>query len=473
MASNLVLDKLKNLPKEPGVYFFKDASKKIIYVGKAAVLKNRVRQYFQNASRLDHKTQVMVGEIADVDWTTVASEIDALFLESEMVKRYKPQYNILLQDDKHYLYVKITTRDKYPTLSFVRRPLDDGASYFGPFIEGFPLRKALRYLRKTFPYSTHTTLPKRVCLDYHLGLCPGLEEGKTALKEYRANLNKLMMFLKGERTLLIKQLEKDMKIAAKKQDFERAAMLRNQARNLRALASQIVFGDQERFDITKDQALNGLAELLKLKGIPRRIECYDISHISGSDNVASMIVFVDGVTAKSEYRKFKMRLLGNDDFAHMREVISRRFRPENIEKWSKPDLLVIDGGKGQLAAALEVLNEFSIPIPAIGLAKREETIIRQVNEKFEEIKLAKESHVLKLLQRMRDEAHRFAVSYHSLLRGKRQTASLLDDIPGIGPVTRKKLIKNFGSLAGVRRASQEQLAQVLGDKKAILLSQYL
>lgn len=459
---------------------YKNTKRQIIYVGKAAVLHNRVRSYFQPAAKHDQKTKVMVGEIADIEWITTASEIDALFLESELIKRYKPQYNIDLRDDKHYLYVRLPMKEKYPPLSFVRRPLDDGATYFGPFMESFALRKALRILRKIFPYSTHETLPKRVCLQYHLGLCPGVEEAKIGSQAYKASLKKLTMFLKGERTLLIKQLEKEMRSAAKAQQFEEAAQLRNKAHHLRALSKQIVFSDQERFDLRKDQALNGLAKLLNLRGVPRRIEAYDISHISGSDNVASMIVFLDGVPAKGEYRKFKMRVLGNDDFAHMEEVISRRFSSENIEKWAKPDLIVIDGGKGQLSAALSALQGGALQtIPVIGLAKREETIIRQhydtklLANKFEEIKLPTDSEVLKLLMRIRDEAHRFAIAYHSLLRSKRQTASQLDEIPGIGPATRKKLIKHFGSIKGVKAASREKLLTVVSNKTADLIIQYL
>lgn len=465
--------RLNQLPKEPGVYFYKDTKGKIIYVGKAAVLRNRVRSYFQDKAKLDNKTRVLVGEIADIEWTVASSEIDALFLESELIKRYKPKFNIELRDDKHYLYVKITTRDKFPLLSFVRRPLDDNATYFGPFVEGFALRKALRYLRKIFPYNTHTTMPRRVCLQYHLGLCPGLEEGKTTVSDYRKNLAKLMIFLKGERRLLIKQIEKEMKAAAKAHEFERAAALRNQAHDLRALAKQIVFSDKERFDVTRDQALNGLAETLQLKGTPRRIEAYDISHLSGTGNVASMIVFLDGIPAKGEYRRFKMKLGGNDDFAHMREVIKRRFSGGNLERWPKPDLILIDGGKGQLGAALDVLNEYKIGLPAIGLAKRLEEIIKPIQNGFEVVRLPKTSHVLQLLMRVRDEAHRFAVTYHTLLRSKAQTASRLDEIAGIGPVTRKKLIKHFGSFIGVKRASPEELTSVIGSTKAKELLQYL
>ena len=226
-------------------------------------------------------------------------------------------------------------------------------------------------------------------------------------------------------------------------------------------------------DISKDQALNGLVDLLNLKGSPYRIEGYDISHMSGRDTVASMVVFTNGIPDKKEYRKFKMRTPGNDDFGHMRETLSRRLSGRNLESWPKPDLILIDGGKGQLSSALAVLEEKQISIPAIGLAKRRELIIQRTEEGFKEVELPKTSHVIKLLQRIRDESHRFAVSYHSTLKTKRQTASLLEEIPTIGPATRKKLIKTFGSLQGVMQARDWELEKVVGEKKAILLKQYL
>ncbi len=471
--------KLAKLPAASGVYFFRDKAKKIIYVGKAAVLKNRVRSYFQVSTKHGPKNQVLMSEIAGLDWIETASEIDALFLESELIKRYQPKFNVDLKDEKSQLFVKITLKAKYPVVSFVRRPLDDGATYFGPYMDSSGLRRALRYLRRIFPYNTHQVMPKRVCLQYHLGLCPGLEENKTSLAAYRQNLHKLIMFLRGERTRLIAQLEKTMRQAAKGQQFETAGILRNQAQSLRALGKQIVFSDTERFDVSRDQALNGLAHLLNLKGAPRRIEAYDISHLAGSDNVASMVVFLDGVAAKNQYRKFKMYTPGNDDFAHMTEAINRRFSASNLAKWPKPDLLVIDGGKGQLASALASLEKHTIDIAAIGLAKREETIIRRVyderltTKKFVEVKLPRDSEVLKLLQRLRDEAHRFAVAYHSYLRSSRQTSSPLETIPGFGPATRKKLIKQFGSLKAIKAADEIEISRVVGPKKAALLRQYL
>jgi excinuclease ABC subunit C len=507
-----LLKKIKDLPKEPGVYFHKDASGKIIYIGKAASLKNRVGSYFQSSRGHDYKTKLLVSEIADLDWITVDSEVEALFLESEFIKRYRPKYNIDLKDDKHWLYIRIPMKTEFPVVSFVRRPMDDGAEYFGPFTSGFAVRQAMKHLRKVFPYVTHENFPARGCLQYHLGLCPGPEEGAITSADYKRNLRRLMMYFRGEKTKLMAQLEREMKTSARRKDYELAARRRDQLRNLQALGKQMIFGDREAFDLAKDQALVGLADRLQLASLPRRMECYDISHLQGTDNVASMVVFSDGVANRDQYRRFKMRLRGNDDFAHMREVMTRRFSGKNLEQWPKPDLIIIDGGKGQLSAALEVMDELGINIPAIGLAKREEEIIRRVGwpqphqarsipalngqrmvgvqrptistgasparaaiggSKFEVILLPHSSPVLQLLQRIRDEAHRFAVTYHTILRAKRQTTSQLDDVPGIGPATRKKLIKQFGSLSGVRQASIQELSAVIGSVKADALRQHL
>ena len=466
--------KIKELPKEPGVYFHKDGKGKIIYIGKAAVLKNRVGSYFQQSKHRDFKTKLLVGEIVDLDWITVDSEAEALFLESEFIKRYKPKYNIDLRDDKHFLYIKIPMKDEWPVLQFVRRPVDDRAEYFGPFTSSFAVREALKQLRKAFPYVTHSInpMPKRACLHYHLGLCPGPEcDGVAA--DYKRNLRRLMLYLRGEKSKLTTQLEKEMQRAAKKKDYELAAQRRNQLRNLQALNKKMIFSDKEAFDLSRDQALVGLADRLELKGLPRRIECYDISHLQGTDNVASMVVFTDGVPNKEEYRRFKMRSKGNDDFAHMREVMQRRFSGKNLEQWPKPDLIIIDGGKGQLSAALGIMDELKINIPAMGLAKREEEIIRRKEIGYEIIRLPMSSHVLQLLQRIRDEAHRFAVTYHSILRGKRQTSSRLDSVPGVGPATRKKLIKAFGSVAALKEATEDEIAAVVGQNRARSIAESL
>lgn len=479
--------KLKTLPRSPGVYFHKSKSGEIIYIGKAAILKNRVRQYFQNIKDKDVKTQALVAEIVDTDWIETESELDALFLESEMVKRYKPRYNILLRDDRSQLFVRINMKDDVPFVSTTRQPADDGAEYYGPYFNGFAVKKALRLLRKVFPYYTSNKLPKKADLNYHLGLTPGLETGGS-LEEYKKNLRKLTRYLAGGRKLLTKELEAEMRVAAKEKRFEEAAKLRNDIRHLAELQRQIMFGRDEFLDISKDQALVGLKELLGLEKIPRRIEGYDISHMSGTNNVASMVVATNGVADKAEYRKFKLRIPGNDDFAHMNEALSRRFSARN-DKWEKPDLLLIDGGKGQLDAALKALEEKRLNIPTIGIAKREEEIVvhkkrssvqvasrspvSQESDDFQLILLDKNSDIVKLLQRIRNESHRFAVSYHTVLKRKKQTASELENIPGIGLATRKKLIKKFGSLRAVKNAKKDELMAVVGESRAKILWAYL
>lgn len=487
-------DKLQDLPKEPGVYFHKNKAGEIIYVGKAAVLRNRVRQYFQQSRTRDPKTDALVTEIHDVDWITVESEIDALFLEAEMIRRYMPRYNILLRDDKSSTYVRIDTKSEYPSVTYTRRPLDDGAVYLGPYIFGQSVKRALKYLRKIYPYSTHTSLPTRACLQYHLGLCPGPETGQLDSATYKHTLKKLMMYLKGERIALMNQLERDMHSASKKQAFEEAARLRNELYALKNLNRQVIFSDKETMDLSRDHALHDITELLGLSKIPRRIEGYDISHMSGTDTVASMVVFTNGVSDKGAYRKFKMRIPGNDDFAHMHEVIERRLSEKHAKDWPRPDLFLIDGGKGQLGSALRVLEAKQIKLPAIGLAKQfEEIIVRkdwqylQLNRKkleelkgtvlesdeFLAIKLPASSPIVMLLQRIRDESHRFAVSYHTVLKRKRQTSSMLDDIPTIGPETRRKLLKAFGSYRAIEQARDWELEKIVGVSRAKILRQYL
>ncbi len=508
--------KLKTLPLAPGVYFHKSRDGEIIYVGKAALLKNRVRQYFQSQRDMDIKTKALVAEIDDTDWTETESEIDALFLESEMVKRYMPRYNILLRDDKSQMYVRIDIKNEWPHVSFTRNPADDGAEYFGPYYNGFAVKKALRYLRKIFPY--YTKPPKagvRPDLDSHIGLSP--RPGMTS-DEYKATLRKLISYFQGGRKQIARDIEKEMKQAARDQDYELAASLRNKLRDLGELQRRIMFGDREFLNISKDRALSDLAVLLGLAKPPARIEGYDISHMGGTNVVASMVVFSNGVSNRSEYRKFKTKIEQNNDTANMHETILRRMSPKNLAAWGKPDLLLIDGGKGQLDAAIRAMEERGVAFPIISIAKREEEIIvhhtrsnidpahikqliarpeddidvtvsgdyyvinlhpgqRNASSHSRNLRASDRvySHtdVVKLFQRVRDESHRFAVSYHTVLKRQKQTASSLEDIPGIGPATRKKLIKTFGSLRGVKGATKEQLAETIGTAKASELHKYL
>ena len=409
-----------------------------------------------------------------------------------------PKYNILLRDDKSLQYIRIDIKSDYPTVTMVRRPLDDKAEYFGPYISGFAVKKALRILRKAFPFASSKPNAKRASLYYHLGLDPGLEEGKTTLISYRANLRNLMRYIRGERETIMRIMEKEMKLYAKKQDFEKATIIRNRLHALQQLNRQILFSDREFLDISKDKGLSGLVELLQLPKPLKRIECFDISHQQGTDTVASMVVFGHGLPDKANYRKFKMRLPGNDDFAHMREVIKRRLSEKNVKDWGLPDLIIIDGGKGQLSSALEARAEAGLDIPMIGLAKKEETIVIQKqmsvsnfgvesmmarakeqqayvqdSDDFLMVLLPKQSDIVKLLQRIRDETHRFAISYHTTLKRTRQTKSLLDDVPGVGVKTKQKLLRHFGSLRGVTAADQAEISVIVGQRAAQNIYSYL
>ncbi len=517
MMNTKLEEKLKTLPRSAGVYFHKSKSGEIIYVGKAAILKNRVRQYFQSTRDMDVKTRALVEEIEDTDWVETESELDALFLESEMVKRYMPRFNILLRDDKSQMFVRIDMKSEWPTVSFTRNPSDDGAEYFGPYYNGYAIKKALRYLRKIFPY--YTKPPKdgaRPDLDAHIGLSP---RPGVSSDEYKASLRQLIRYFEGGRKAIIRDIEKEMKLAAKLHDFENAARARNKLNDLRALQQRIMFGDKEFLDISKDKALIQLRDILHLEKIPVRIEGYDISHMSGTNVVASQVVFINGVSSRSDYRKYKTKIEQNDDYANMYETIFRRLSPKNVKAWGLPQLLLIDGGKGQLDAAIKAIEERELKIPVVSIAKREEEVIIHSTrsnidtstiqsiikepqagifaERSGEFyivnlhpgQLNASSHsknfrgsgdtihiysdLTKLFQRIRDESHRFAVSYHTVLKRQKQTASVLEEIPGIGPVTRRKLIKTFGSVRGITAAPIEELEKAVGAKNAGLLKRYL
>jgi excinuclease ABC subunit C len=507
--------KLASLPRSAGVYFHKSSSGEVIYVGKAAVLRNRVRQYFRSSRDLDPKTRALVAEIADTDWVETESEIDALFLESEMVKRYKPRYNILLRDDKSQLFVRIDMHNEWPHVATTRNPADDGATYIGPFYNGYAVKKALRYLRKVFPYYTKAPTSGRPDLDVHLGLSPTAD---TTSMEYRMNLKRLIKYIRGGRVTIVREIEREMKRAARKHEFETAAVLRNRLGYLSELQRRIMFGDKEFLDISKDQALTKLAELFALSRNPVRVEAIDISHLAGSHVAASLVVFVNGVSSRADYRKFKMIQQRNDDYEHVYETVLRRFSKKNITAWGMPDLLLVDGGKGQLSSALDALDARGVAVPCIGIAKREEELVVHKSRSYidtsylaracinqmpglfvretkyhYEVNLHPGQHnagshsrnlrassgiapyrdITLLIQRVRDEAHRFAVSYHSTLRRNDQAKSQLDDIPGIGLVLKKRLLAQFGSVRRIRDSSQDELAAVVGEKRAGLIHLHL
>lgn len=420
-----LLQKLKTLPASPGVYFHKSASGEVIYVGKAAVLKNRVRQYFHKTGK-DIKTEALVREIADTDWIVVDTEMDALFLESEMIKRYKPKWNILLRDDKTVSYVRIDMKSEIPYVSFTRTPQDDKATYIGPFYGKAAVEKALRIMRKVFPYYDKPYDGKKT-LHTDLGLTPGIEVGRTTPQEYKKNLRKLRLYLEGGRHKLLKDLEKQMLDAAKAEKFEEAAEIRAQLFGLRELQKKIVFSDKEFLDISSDQALSDLQNMLNLPEPPRRIEGYDISHQSGTNVVGSMVVFTNGASDRSEYRKFKLRQQKNDDTANLHEVIERRLKHS---EWMFPNLVILDGGLNQVNAVKDLLWAHNIAVigrdksgdhtrnAAVRIIIPEYAKTNNNDETYRTVLLRPDSHVAKLIARIDDEAHRFAITYHTLLKRK-------------------------------------------------------
>jgi excinuclease ABC subunit C len=472
--TKIVQEKLKKLPKSPGVYLYRNDKGRIIYVGKAVNLKNRVSSYFVGDH--DPKTDELVRNIADLEWIVAGSEIEALLLESELIKRYKPKFNILLKDDKNYCYIKITHED-YPTISVVRQIVEGKSEYLGPFIDAGAVRNALKYLRKVFPYCTCSLSGDNVCLYYHLGLCRGHGPKYISPANYQANIHGLVSFLSGKKEAVIRDITREMKKAAKAQEFERAAEMRDRLSALSRIRFEHVI--EEKRELRLDKALLGLQKALDLPEIPKRIECYDISNIFGRAAVGSMVVFENGIPAKNDYRRFEIKTVKRiDDFAMHQEVAKRRFAKVGASKDSSfakiPDLVIIDGGKGQLSSIMEIVQPLGLPIKFVGLAKRlEEVVTMTATGEFNIVTLTPNSEEYFLVQRIRDEAHRFAITYHRNLRSKELTSSSLDNVPGIGPVTKKKLIRHFGSLEKIKAATIEELSGIVSRDLANKIKEVL
>ena len=413
--------KLKELPKEPGVYFHKNRAGEVIYVGKAAVLRNRVRQYFQSPERKDAKTRALVAEIDDTDWIVVDTEMDALFLESEMIKRYKPKWNILLRDDKSVTYIRIDMKSEVPCVTLTRNPEDDGAEYYGPYYGKVTIQRALRILRRIFPYYDRPYSGRKT-LNTDLGLTPGIEIEKTTPREYKRSLRRMISYLKGNRKRLVGDLEKLMYQAAAKGEYEKAAEYRNQFFGLKGLGTKIVFSDKEFLDISSDKALEELQDILAFEKPPVRIEGYDISHQSGKNVAGSMVCFINGVADRTKYRRFKLRKQQNNDPESMREIITRRLN--HLSDWGKPDLIILDGSVGQVSAVREICATAGVPV--IGRDKsgdhsknaRVRIVIPENDGDYRMVELAPDGHIAKLIARIDDESHRFAIQYHTLLKRK-------------------------------------------------------
>ncbi|MCO6451699.1 MAG: excinuclease ABC subunit UvrC [Caldilineales bacterium] len=602
--------KLKILPTQPGCYLMRNERQRVIYVGKAVNLRARVRSYFQKQSQHTAKTRRLVADIVDLEWVVTDTELEALILENELIKRYRPQYNVRLKDDKQYPYIKVHWQDDFPKITVTRRMLPDGARYYGPFTSGFAVRQTLEALRRVFPYldcnREITGQDARPCLYFHIKRCVGPCIGAANREEYRGVVDGLCQFLEGKTEEALAELNGRMILAAERMQFERAAMYRDQIRSAERIVERqkVVSGKQEDEDVIafasdkgnacvqvffirrgrligresflmegveedengdllasflkqfydeaaylppeillpKDldehaiieqwlrakrganvalripkrgskkalvnlatenavsaltamqaeweadahrhtEAVANLQTALDLPNPPTRIECFDISTLQGTNTVGSMIVFVRGAPRKSDYRRFKVRSVTQsgqpDDYASMREVLRRRFRRAVEEQdegpgsrvdptWKiLPDLLIVDGGKGQLGVAVEVLQELDLfeVVPVAGLAKQEELLFRPGNP--DPVRLERNSPELYLVQRARDEAHRFAVTYQRNLRGAGMTQSRLEEVPGVGMKRRQALLKHFQSIDAIRNASVDEIAAVPGMTRQV------
>ncbi|NSW50980.1 MAG: excinuclease ABC subunit UvrC [Anaerolineae bacterium] len=600
---------IDTLPDKPGCYIMKDSKGKVIYVGKAKVLKNRVRSYFHESAQDDAKTAQLVRHIDRIEWIVVGSELEALILEMNLIKKYRPHFNIRLKDDKRYPYIKIHWQMDYPKVTVTRQMLKDGGQYYGPYTSAWAVHQTLDTLRRIFPYltcdRTITGTDKRACLYYDIKLCSGPCIGAVTREEYRQGIANLGAFLDGESDQIVADLQAAMDQAAQNLQFERAAALRDKLRAIERVTQQqkiisvntmnsdiialaredneacvqIFFvrngkligreyfvlegtddaGDPEIIEefikqfyeqaanvpgevilpnqieesqiietwlksrrnaqkvtlemprnaaekdlmqMAKENAvetlralktqwandsnrqqisLSDLQEALSMEEVPNRIECYDISHTQGTAMVASMVVFEQGTPAKKLYRRFNIKTVaGPDDFAAMEEVLTRRFRRwEGAQEQVKlgkaadpafallPDLLIVDGGKGQLSRAIAVLDQFQLgeKIQLAGLAKQQEELF--LPGKSQSILLPRNSQGLYLVQRVRDEAHRFAITAHRAQRSKQGLASRLDLVPGIGPVRRKALLQKFGGLDEIKAAPLEELIGIQGITEEI------
>ena len=611
---SLIEEKLKTLPDNPGVYLMKDESDDVIYVGKAVSLKNRVRQYFQSSKNHTPKVRAMVANIRDFEYIITDSELEALILECNLIKEYKPRYNVLLKDDKQYPYIMVTMEEDYPRVVLTRKIKKDNNLYFGPYGSSKVVRDTIEVIKKLFPVRTCkknlNSIRKgdRPCLYYYINQCQGPCQGNIDKEEYRKVIKDVCRFLDGKYEDLIEDLRKQMEEAAKELNFEKAASLRDKIHSVEKVMEKqkiistdlldqdviaITLGEWEsvvqmffirsgkltgseqfvldtkeesqvkeiinsfikQFYLTSsfvpkeillqeeidealiierwltskrgnrvyikvpkrgnkkelvDMALRNalealenlkqkvaaeqartigaseeLAEVLDLSYVPTRIEAFDISNIQGTNSVASMVVFEKGKPSKKDYRRFRIKgIEGPDDYASMAQVVERRFKrgleekktletqgkDPDFGKFSRlPDLILIDGGKGQLNAAISSLRKLGLDyIPVISLAEKNEEIYMENQD--EPIVIPKNSLALQLLQRIRDEAHRFAITYHRSLRGKDSIRSILEDIPNIGPARRRALLKHFGSIEAIRRASFEELIKVDGMNSSAALS---
>lgn len=482
MVSPEFIKQLRDLPHRPGVYLFRDRFHRVIYVGKAKDLHRRVSQYFHPSRKMgaDLKTRALLQSIAELETHGVRSEPEAILLEGRLIKEYRPRYNVSFRDDKRFLMVRVDLEEPFPKFQTTRMKREDKARYFGPFAHSGALRQTLSLMRRKFGLrSCRPEVPGekdyRHCLDHVIKNCSAPCVGKISREEYGERVKQACEFLEGKTQEMRDDLKVAMKKAAERRDFEKAAALRNLVEDLKKTTrpTKRFFRDLPT-TVVPERDLEVLRDVLGLGVIPARIECFDISNISDTHSVASMVMFRDGRPSRPAYRRYRIQgVAGQDDVGCMAEVIRRRCTRWKSEGGMPPDLIVVDGGKGQLGAAVKELQEAGwAEVPAIGLAKQNEEIFRPGRP--DPIVLPKESGAIRLLQRVRDEAHRVANGYHQLLMKKRMEMSELDSIPGVSGVRKRALLKKFGSVGRVAKATVEQLAEVegVGEKVAGAIAAY-
>jgi excinuclease ABC subunit C len=470
-----IKEKINAIPASPGVYIFKDKEYAIIYIGKASSLKDRVRSYFSGSA--SRRKSVLAENIADINFILTSDESTALLLEAALIKRYSPKFNVLLKDDKAYPRLKLTINEEYPRLMIARKVKPDGAIYFGPYTNAKLLREAVKSLRKAFPLRTCLNMPegrqKKGCLNMHIGQCtaPCVKDKK---QDYLGMVDELRLFLDGKQEDLIGMLSKNMKDASDNKEYEKAAGIRDRINALSYLfaveknSKEALSFNADGADLQPAELLEELRCLLGLLNAPKTIEAFDVSNISGKEATGSMVRFKDARPCKNAYMHFRIKTVNViDDYSMMREIISRRYRKLLNEKGALPDLVIIDGGRGHLSAAKAQFRALKIiNIPVISIAKNPDKLY--VHEKKDPILLGKFSRVLLLCQKIRDEAHRFAVTYHRFLRNRKLKFSELDTIKGIGPRRKAALIRYFGSLDKVKNANLGQLQKIecINEKEA-------
>lgn len=477
-------DRVKHLPEKSGVYLFKDEKGEIIYIGKANSLKNRVSSYFNRNYSHSPKVKQMIKRIADIEYILTASEMEALLLESRLVKKIKPYFNTQLKDDKSYPFIQITKDNHFPAIHLIRKSskiAEKRALYYGPFTDVETTRKAVHKLRNIFKIRNCSQQKfnfGKPCLDYQIELCSAPCAQKIEQDEYLKKVKECKLLLSGRHRVLLKNLRQEMKIAAQLTLYEKAAKIRDtinmiekvisQEKTSRSYLKKINNYTQE--NTAKESLQKGLRELqdyLKLAVLPQTIEAYDISNIQGKMAVGSLVSFQSGLPNKKRYRHFKIKYeLGINDYAMMKEVLERRFKNHRLKEEQLPDLILVDGGKGQLNIAALILRELELPLNLVSLAEREEQLFQYGIK--DPILLPRNSESFFLIQRIRDEAHRFALSYHTKLRSKTIRDSLIDFIPGIGKKKKTLLLTKFKSIEHIRNAPLEELKRLpgIGEKTA-------